>query len=153
MATTRSIRRNVSRSRIKSEIAMYRAVWRCYANLRSCAVASSVREWGCARSNHRRIRGKPLASPGQPWERRPATRGFACRRIPSLLESKRTVGDIQRLVRGALAHSFALCFAPNHRENLVCISSTRPTNSTATRASSDKPKLTSGDLEDRSNVK
>lgn len=47
--------------------------------LRRCAVASPW-PWvggGCARSNHRRIRGMPVGSAGQPWERRPATRGFA----------------------------------------------------------------------------
>lgn len=71
---------------------MYRDVttWH-HANLRPCAVASPVSEWGCAWSNHRRIRRKPLASPGQPWERRPATRGFACRRI-----SCRVVKDSRR---------------------------------------------------------
>lgn len=94
--------------------------------LRPCAVTSSVLEWGCARSNHRRIRGKLLGSPGQPWERRPATRGFACRRIPSLLKSKRTQSVVQRLVRGALAHSFALCAAPNLRENHVPSESRHP---------------------------
>jgi len=71
---------------LRTKIAMYRVAKAPY-KLTALCCGIPVPEWGCVRSNHRRIRRKPLASPGQPWERRPATRGFACRRISSVSES------------------------------------------------------------------
>lgn len=96
-------------------------LWHLVCWPRPCAVASPSPRVGrgCARSNHRRIRGMPLASAGQPWERRPATRGFALV-AECLLRSgpKRTVGRCVSF-RRALAlprfHSRALYTLENAR--------------------------------------